>query len=366
MGTEVLFKPFEHPKLSLRNRVVMPPMTRGFSPNGIPGDDVVEYYRRRAEGGVGLIISEGTVINHPAASENVNYPHFYGEEALAGWKKIIDAAHEAGAKMVPQLWHLGCSRRPGTGPHPEALSCAPSGLIKPGSKKLPELTVEEIEKLIDAFAASAVYAQELGFDGIELHGAHSYLIDNFFWEGTNQRTDKYGGSIEKRTQFAVEIVQEVRKRCGEEFPIILRFSQWKQVDFSAKMAKDPEQLKRFLTPLSEAGVDIFHCSTRRFWEPEFEGSDLNLAGWTKKLIGKPTISVGSVSLNEEFVTTYREGGHADAVGIDELIRRMEAGEFDLIAVGRAQIANPDWVKLIEQHREKELKAFDREILQQLY
>jgi 2,4-dienoyl-CoA reductase-like NADH-dependent reductase (Old Yellow Enzyme family) len=365
VSTQVLFKPFEHAKLPLRNRVVMPPMTRGFSPNGVPGDNVVDYYRRRAEGGVGLIISEGTVINHPAAADNVNYPHFYGEAALAGWRKVIDAVHGAGAKMVPQLWHLGAMRKPETGLHPEAPSAAPSGLIKPDKKKLPELSLDEIEKLINAYADSAMYAQELGFDGIELHGAHGYLIDNFFWEGTNQRAEKYGGSIEKRTRFAVEIIEQVRQRCGEDFPIILRFSQWKQVDFTAKLAHTPEELQRFLQPLSDAGVDIFHCSNRRFWEPEFEGSDLNLAGWTKELIGKPTMSVGSVSLNEEFVATYRDGGHAEAVGIDELIRRMEANEFDLIAVGRAQIANPDWTNLIQEHQEASLKAFDREILSRL-
>lgn len=365
MNSDVLFKSFQHSKLPLQNRVVLPPMTRGFSPNGVPGDNVAEYYRRRAEGGVSLIITEGTLINHPAASDNVNYPHFYGDDALAGWKKVVDAVHGAGGKIVPQLWHLGPMRKPDSGPHPEAPNASPSGLFKPGSKKFPELTTDEIKGLINAFADAAVHAKEIGFDGIELHGAHGYLIDSFFWEGTNQRTDEFGGSIENRTRFAVEIIEQVRQRCGEDFPIILRFSQWKQVDFNSKLANTPEELERFLKPLSDAGVDIFHCSTRRFWEPEFEGSELNLAGWTKKLTGKPVISVGSVSLNEEFVATYSEGGHADAVGIDELIKRMEADEFDLIAVGRAHIANPDWVKLIKEHREKDLKNFDRAILGEL-
>lgn len=365
MNTEILFKPFLNPKLALLNRIVLPPMTRKFSPNGIPGDDVVEYYRRRAEGGAGLLITEGTTINHPAAGDSTDYPHFYGEQALEGWKKVVDAVHAAGSKIVPQLWHQGTMRRPGTGPHPEAVSAAPSGLLKPDKLKLPKLSGAEIEKLINAFADSAQAAQALGFNGVELHGAHGYLIDNFFWEGTNQRSDKYGGSIERRTKFAVDIISEIRRRCGEGFPIILRFSQWKQVDFEAKLASTPEELIRFLKPLNDAGVDIFHCSTRRFWEPEFKGSNLNLAGWTKKLTGKPTISVGSVGLSEEFVATYREGGHADTVGIDELIRRMEAKEFDLIAVGRAQIANPNWANLIKAKKESELKAFDRNLLSEL-
>ena len=114
-------------------------------------------------------------------------------------------------------------------------------------------------------------------------------------------------SLENRTRFAADVVRAVRDAVGAEFPILLRFSQWKQQDFAAKLAQNPAELERFLQPLVTAGVDMFHCSTRRFWEPEFPetGSDLNLAGWTKKLSGKPTITVGSVSLNEDFITSYR-------------------------------------------------------------
>ena len=137
----------------------------------------------------------------------------------------------------------------------------------------------------------------------------------------------------------------IRQLCGDEFPIILRISQWKLQDFDAKLARTPEELQRFLEPLVAAGVDLFHCSTRRFWEPEFDGSNLNLAGWVKRITGLPTISVGSVGLDEEFVTTFA-GGTAGVVGIDNLLKRMEREEFDLIAVGRAQISNPDWVKLV--------------------
>ncbi len=365
MMTNCLFQPFEHSKLSLKNRIVMPPMTRGFSPDGVPGEDVVAYYRRRAEGGVGLIISEGTTIDHPAASENANYPRFHGAEALAGWKKVIDAVHAAGGKMVPQIWHQGAARRPNMGAHPEVPSAAPSGLIAPGKKKLPELSIEEIKALIEAFAKAAHDAQTLGFDGVEVHGAHGYLVDNFLWEGTNQREDEYGGSIEKRARFAVEIVREIRRRCGESFPIIFRFSQWKQQDYDARLVHTPEELARLVKPLADAGVDIFHCSNRRFWEPEFPGSPLNLAGWTKKLTGKPCISVGSVGLNEEFISTFR-GGEAQPASLDELIERMERDEFDLIAVGRALIANPDWVKQVQAGKFAELKPYDKAILDELY
>ena len=364
MKPDILLEPFDHPKLKLKNRVVMPPMTRGFSPGGIPGPNVAEYYRRRAEGDVGLIISEGTLVNHPAATDADDHPRFYGEKSLAGWQQVADAVHTAGGKMVPQLWHIGSVRKGGKGPFPEAVSAAPSGLVAPGKKRLPELSTAEIEKIVSAFAQAGQDAKNLGFDGVEIHGAHGYLIDQFFWEGTNVRTDRYGGSIEARTTFATDIIKAIRSRVGPDFPIILRFSQWKMHDYEAKLVQTPDELERFLTPLANAGVDIFHCSTRRFWQPEFDGSDLNLAGWVKKISGLPTISVGSVGLNEEFITTY-VGGKAGITGIDDLIRRMENHEFDLIAVGRAIISNPDWVRQVAAGRFDQLQPFDKGLLDTL-
>jgi 2,4-dienoyl-CoA reductase-like NADH-dependent reductase (Old Yellow Enzyme family) len=194
---------------------------------------------------------------------------------------------------------------------------------------------------------------------VELHGAHGYLIDQFFWEGTNQRDDKYGGSLQARVNFAAEITRAVRKETGPDFPILLRFSQWKQQDFTARLAHTPQELEIFLKPLVDAGVDIFHCSTRRFWEPEFPelNADLNLAGWTKKITGLPTISVGSVSLNADFITAFRQAT-AEVSGIEKLIEMMERGDFDLIAVGRALIVNPDWANKVRTGRLNELTPYD--------
>lgn len=363
MTPDVLFKPFTLRNLELANRIAMAPMTRQFSPNGVPDQNVADYYRRRAEGGVGLIITEGTTIPHKAASSSVRIPCFHGE-ALDGWKHVVDTVHKAGGKIAPQLWHVGAIRKPGEGPHPDYPTVSPSGYIKPGKQVLEPLTAEEIEELIAAYTQAAVDAVKIGFDAIELHGAHGYLIDNFFWEGTNIREDNYGGSLTKRTRFAEEIVKSIRSEIGNDFPLILRFSQWKQQDYDSRLAHSPEELEQFLTPLSNAGVDIFHCSNRRFWEPEFEGSNMNLAGWVKQITGKPTISVGSVGLTEEFIATYREGT-AEVAGIDELIERMEADEFDLIAVGRALIANPDWPNKVRDGRMDELVTYDKEMLNEL-
>jgi 2,4-dienoyl-CoA reductase-like NADH-dependent reductase (Old Yellow Enzyme family) len=352
----VLFKPFASPNLSLANRIVMAPMTRSFSPGGVPGADVAAYYRRRAENGVGLIITEGTLINHPAATNDVKVPRFHGEDALAGWARVVAEVHQAGGKIMPQIWHIGTVRKPGDQPNPEALPIGPSGLFKPGRQVAEPMSEAEISIVIAAYAQAAADAKRLGFDGIELHGAHGYLIDQFFWEDTNQRTDRYGGDMLRRTRFAVEVIEACRRAVGPNFPIVLRFSQWKQQDYAARLATTPDLLSQFLAPLTAAGVDIFHCSTRRFWEPEFEGSTLNLAGWTKKLTGKPTITVGSVSLDNDMFSAFRGEGSGVA-SIDKLIEMMERDEFDLVAVGRALLIDPEWASKVRGGRMDQLLPY---------
>jgi 2,4-dienoyl-CoA reductase-like NADH-dependent reductase (Old Yellow Enzyme family) len=359
--TDVLFRPFRLKGLSLPNRIVMAPMTRSKSPDQIPNDAVATYYRARAEGGTGLILTEGTSPEHKSASNDANVPSFFGEESLAGWAKVLKAVKEAGGHIMPQLWHQGIVRHPGSGPYPAERSMSPSGLAKPDKKVAEPMTDGEIADVIAGFAKSATYAKNLGFDGVEIHGAHGYIVDQFFWDGTNRRDDKYGGSLENRANFAAEIVRAVRGAVGEDFPILLRFSQWKQQDFAARLARTPAELERFLKPLADAGVDIFHCSTRRFWEPEFEGSDMNLAGWTKKLTAKPTITVGSVSLNADFITAFRAAG-AETAGIERLLEMMARGDFDLVAVGRALIVNPDWPNKIRAGHLDQLRPYSPEAL----
>src|SRR5690554_2128946 len=363
-----MFQPFDIHNLTLRNRVAMAPMTRNFSPKGVPGENVVAYYQRRAEAGVGLIITEGTTVNHAGANGYPNVPQFHGEEALAGWKNVVDAVHKAGGAIFPQLWHVGAVRKEGTDPDPSVPGFSPSGLFAPGKPNGKAMSKGDIEDVVTAFADAAQDAKALGFDGVEIHGAHGYLLDQFLWEGTNQRDDEYGGSMENRLRFVVEIVEAVRHRVGPEFPIMLRFSQWKQQDYEAKLVNSPEELEQFLKPLVEAGVDIFHASTRRFWEPEFEGSNLNLAGWTQKLSGKPTMSVGSVGLTEDFIsgTMASKQESVEQSGIDELVERMNNHEFELIAVGRALLQDPEWLIKVKEGRLGEVDDFARKSLTKLY
>lgn len=365
-SVQPLFAPFTLGKLNIPNRIVMAPMTRAFSPGGVPGPDVAEYYRRRAENGVGLIITEGTVINHPAAAENPAIPHFYGA-ALDGWAAVVEQVHAAGGLIFPQLWHVGMTRRVGQPPNPEALPIGPSGLDLSGQPVTEPMSISEIHSVIEAFAQSAAHAKRLGFDGVELHGAHGYLIDQFFWSQTNRRSDRYGGDDwSGRTRFAAEIIAAVRQAVGPDFPIGLRISQWKSSHYTAKLADTPEQLAAFLAPLVAAGVDIFHCSTRRFWEPEFEGSPLNLAGWVKSITGKPTITVGSVSLSDAFAGAAQPGKAPEPTGLNELIDRLAREEFDLVAVGRSLLADPAWAEKARTGRLDERKPYSMESLRTLY
>lgn len=355
-NVDSLFKPFSLKSLSLKNRIAMAPMTRSFSPEGIPTEDVASYYRRRAEGGTGLIITEGTTINDPVATMNQKVPQIHGQQPLAGWNNVVKQVHAVGGKIMPQLWHVGMARNPQKAPFPELPSVGPSGLLSPGKKVAEPLTMAQIHNLIESFASAAADAKRIGFDGIEIHGAHGYLVDQFFWNGTNQRIDEWGGSMANRGRFAVEIVKAIRAATGPDFPILLRYSQWKQQDYSARLAETPQLLEAFLRPLSEAGVDIFHCSTRRYWESEFDGEDLNLAGWTKKITGKPTITVGSVGLNEDFFSAFAGKGSSTR-SIDDLVERMDKGEFDLVAVGRALLQDPNWANKIRESKHQELEQF---------
>ena len=166
----------------------MAPMTRNFSPRGVPGPDVAAYYRRRAEGG-GLIFTEGTSPNHPQAANMPQIPHLYGAEALAGWGRVVEGVHAAGGRIFSQIWHVGAVQGQ-TEPKLPACADQPVGLLKPGVKIGEPMTLGEIEAMIEAYAQAAANAQCVGFDGIELHGAHGYLIDQFFWEArTSARTN---------------------------------------------------------------------------------------------------------------------------------------------------------------------------------
>lgn len=347
--TDVLFQPFRLRDMVLPNRIVMPAMGFHGALGGIPGPDVAAFYARRATGQVGLMFTEGVYIDHPVSGNNPVLMRFHGEEPLRGWAEVLNRVHAAGGRLIPELWHVGLIYRTedvlkGLEPtfRPEERQISPSGYIMPDRHVTDGMTQAQIDEVIDAFARGAQMAQAIGFDGVELHGAHGYLIDQFFWDGFNRRTDGYGGSIRNRARFGAEIVAEIRNRVGPDFPIVMRISQFKLQDYDARVARDPMEMEQWLRPLVDAGVDMFDCSQRRIWEPEFAGSPLNLAGWAKKVTGLPTIAVGSVGLDVDMLASMGQARAPEARSLDGTIDMLERGDFDLVAIGRSLLADPDW------------------------
>ncbi|MGB7405597.1 MAG: 12-oxophytodienoate reductase, partial [Pacificimonas sp.] len=204
-----LFQPFTCKGMTVANRIVMAPMTRSQSPDGTPTEHVTSYYGRRAAADVGLIVTEGTTVARDGASNDPNVPNFHHPKSLAAWKEVVEAVHETpGAGIAPQLWHVGMMRKPGTGPAPDATSDSPSGHTHKGKQVYEMPTKADVEDMANAFINAAGAAADLGFDAVELHGAHGYLIDQFFWGMMNRREDEYGGATAaERTAFAAEIIR---------------------------------------------------------------------------------------------------------------------------------------------------------------
>ena len=348
-----LYRPLRVRGLELPNRIVMSPMTRTFSPGGIPTEDVAQYYRRRAEGGTGLIVTEGVAIDHPSAVDHPDVPNLHAPAARDGWRRVIDQVHEAGGRIAPQLWHVGplfgAMRRIDDVP-----SMRPSGVWgTPGVTSYPReyvdrslvptaaMTESDIEAVITAYADAARTSADLGFDAIAIHGGHGYLLDAFTWSSTNLRDDAWGGDLRRRTAFPAAVVRAIRAAIGDALPIVYRFSQHKQQDFTARTAENPEELGVVLGALVDAGVDILDASSRSFHTPAFEGSDLSLAGWAKKLTGAVTMGVGCVGLGKSLRDGRISGPTVESVdNVDELERRVDAGEFDLAGIGRLHLADP--------------------------
>lgn len=358
-----MFEPFLSTRLSLRNRVVMAPMTRRMAAeDGIATAEIVAYYQRRAAGGVGLIISEGTAIDGQHAYDTATVPRFETLEQVAAWKCVVEAVQAEGGAFAPQLWHTGLRAHDPIAPSPSEPSERKDGSTRPGAR---EMTEEDLDTVARRFADAARDAREIGCDSIELHGAHGYLLDSFLDAHTNRREDAWGGSFEKRMRYPLEVVRRVRAAVGPDYPIIYRFSQWSVLDLEQRKFRGPDDLAIWVRALRDAGVDILHVSTLNLTDAAFpEQGPRTLAGWTRELSGLPVIAVGSVSVGEGFTNWDKEGpmGVVDPAPAIELIR---GGEADLIAVGRALIADPNWAHKVASGKWPELIPYSREMLQTL-
>jgi 2,4-dienoyl-CoA reductase-like NADH-dependent reductase (Old Yellow Enzyme family) len=347
-----LFTPFEGGGLRLRNRVVMAPMTRRMAPDDrVPNEEIAAYYARRAAGGVGLILTEGVHIDDAHAPDTPNVPGLFTPAQGEGWARVVRRVHEAGGAIAAQLWHTGRHAMDPIGPSP-----IPARSRDGSMKAIPrEMNERDMLAVRDAFVATAERAMGAGFDAVEIHGAHGYLLDSFVAPDANHRRDAFGGSLANRMRFPLEVVRAVREALGPDAPILYRFSQWKVDDAAAISFPDPDALAQCLGGLRDAGVSILHASTQDATAPAFDGSPRTLSGWTRSISGLPTVAVGAVTLR---------GGLDEAEVVDPApaAALVADGEADLVAVGRALIPNPDWCEKVRDGRWRELRPYDRSVL----
>jgi 2,4-dienoyl-CoA reductase-like NADH-dependent reductase (Old Yellow Enzyme family) len=361
-----LFQPLRLGPVTLRNRFVLPAMQIGFTENCGPSERMIAYLRARAEGGAGLIFSESCAPDHPSSYWQ---PAFcvLNRETESGWAHVVDAVKGAGAAFMMQLWHPGGQRVPQAGfVYADTPSLSPSGLIQAGRANGRAMTPAEMGDLKAAYVRAAETAKRLGADGVEIHAAHGYLMDQFLWAETNIRADGYGGPLlADRARFPLEVVEAIREATGPDFLLSLRFSQFKEVDYGARVFETPEELAEFGLRARLAGLDVLNVSSRRFSKPEWpeRNPTLGIAGWSKRLSGLPVITTGSVGLDKDMFADLFDGDDPAlmiAADLAELVRRFEAGEFDLVGIGRMQIANPDFVAKLAEGRIDALRLYSKQ------
>lgn len=334
-----LFRPLVLGSLALSNRFVMAPMGRERSPGGVPGHEMADHYRQRvANGGAGLVITEATYIDHPSAGEKTSVPRL-APGAEAGFTAMTEAVHAAGGKIFVQLFHQGANDDGRVNPE---LAYSPSGISAVRGSYGKAMTLDDIDSVVAAYARAAVYAKSVGFDGVEVHGAHGYLIDQFLWAHTNRRSDAYGGGARSRARFAAQIVAAIRQATAPSFPISFRLSQWKVGVRNAAIVTSPHDLEELLGPIVQAGATLLHASDAHFDRPAFAGSDRSLAVWVKELTELPTIAVGSVGLEPT-------GLPSSEPDLRRLTERIEQEEFDLVAVGRRLLVDAAWVSRLARN-----------------
>jgi len=335
-----LLSPIKIKSLELVNRVVMPPMgTNLGNPDGTVSEANLAYIRRRARGGAGLVITEISSV-HPSGSAIANELGAYDDRFISGLKKIADAVHAAGSKVALQLHHAG---RESLYLLQEGKALAPSAIRSLVFGLTPrEITREEIQEIIAAFGAAARRGIEAGFDAVEVHGAHGYLLTQFLSSLSNKRDDEYGGSLINRSRFMVEVLQEVRKTVGPDFPISLRIS----VEECIGNGYTFEDIRPILPNLVKAGADILHASLGTHGSPggitsappEYPpGFNVWRAKKLKEAAGVPVIAVGRFS---------------DPSLANEVIAR---GEADLVAFGRQFLADPDFLIKAREGRPKDIR-----------
>ncbi|MFB9328833.1 alkene reductase [Paenibacillus aurantiacus] len=335
MTNHELLQPVRVGAWHLRTRIAMAPMTRGFADNeaGTVDEKVAAYYRRRAADGIGLIITEG-ITPSPLGKGTFGVPGLYTKEQACSWRGVTEAVHAEGGTIVAQLWHVGRLTHPDLigGHAPQAPSAIQAeGLVHRLRKPfaMPSaMTADEIREAVRDYKLAARYAIEAGFDGVEIHGAHGYLIDQYASTATNLRSDRYGGSRSNRLRLMKDVLEAVGEAIGME-RVIVRFSELKDDQPSFRWVEPEAEIEALLDVFREAGLRVIHPSTNAFAQPMTSGLTLHELArqrWDGAIIG-----VGGLTMNTA----------ADAI---------RAGTIDVAAFGRPLLANPDFVARLRSGR----------------
>ncbi|HET7579091.1 MAG TPA: NADH:flavin oxidoreductase [Bacillales bacterium] len=347
----LLFQDFTLNGLTLKNGIAVSPMTRtSGTEDGQVTDQIINYYERYAKGGFSLIFTEGLYLDESYSQGYYNQPGIANSKQMEGWRKVVDAVHKHDAAIFAQLMHAGALSQ---GNHYTETRIAPSAVQPKGEQlemygghgKFPvpeEITVQQIRQAVEAFADSAVRAKRAGFDGIEIHGANGYIIDQFLTDYTNQRTDEYGGTLTKRLRFAKEVIHAVRDAVGPDYPVSIRLSQGKVNDFTHKWESGEADATVIFEAIAEAGVDFIHVTEYDATQPAF-GAGQTLAALAKKYGRLPVIANGN--LEEP----------------DKAEQLVASGNADVITLGKGALANPDWPNRIKEGLP--LEDFDANIIQ---
>ncbi|GLS26479.1 alkene reductase [Marinibactrum halimedae] len=332
---ETLFKPFPlNETLSLSNRILMAPLTRCMADdNLVPTQAMADYYARRAE--AGLIISEATIIRADGQGYP-NTPGLFTPEQIQGWRNVTDAVHRKGGKMFAQLWHTGRVAHPYFWKGDKVL--APSPIQVDGTvPRMRELTyIEptpatpgELKQLVDDYAQAAANALEAGFDGVEIHGANGYLIDQFLHYGANSRDDEYGGTPENMVRFPLEVVDAIIERIGSD-RTALRISPGAYFNMEGDV-RDRAVFDYLLPELEKRDLAFLHIGI--FDDSmEFDYLEGTASNYVRRYYSKTLVGVGGY--------TAETGSSA-----------INNNQFDLLAIGRPFIANPDFIQKVKKGEE---------------
>ena len=334
MSTHPLVEPVTVAGLELANRIAVAPMSRvSTAGNGVPTDTMVDYYAEYARGGFGLVVTEGTYTDHAHSQAYRNQPAIVTDEQVRAWARVADAVHREGGRVFLQLMHAGALVQ---GNHHRDAAIAPSA-VRPkgrmlrgyggeGPYGLPRpATLVDIEEAVAGFAASAARARAAGFDGVEVHGANGYLLDQFLTTYTNLRTDRYGGTVENRARLHVEVIAAIRAAAGPDFPVGVRVAQTKVNDLEYRWS-GPAEAEAVFRSIGAAGPAYVHVASEgAHWdETSFLAPGVSITGVARRATGVPVIANG--------------GMHDQDLGA----RLLDDGHADMVALGLGAIANPDW------------------------